>query len=80
MKLWSLFALLPAQIVAVATGVGARLRRVHSNEQGLSTIEYAMCTLAAAALAAVLYAVVTSDHVQQALQGIIDRALNSSPV
>lgn len=48
-------------------------------EKGLSTIEYAMGTLAAAALAAVLYAVVNSSAVMDAIQGIITDALNNSP-
>ena len=39
-----------------------------------------MCTLAAAALAAVLYGVVTSDQMTGALQEIIDKALNSAPL
>ena len=55
-------------------------RELLGDEQGLTTIEYAMCTLAAAALAAVLYGVVTSDQMTGALQEIIDKALNSAPL
>lgn len=56
-----------------------RLREKLSDDAGLSTIEYAMGTLAAAALAAVLYAVVNSSAVSSAIQGIITDALNNVP-
>lgn len=53
--------------------------RLGRDNQGLSTIEYAMGTLAAAALAAVLYMVVNSSAVTDAIQGIITDALNNTP-
>ncbi|MCG8924585.1 MULTISPECIES: DUF4244 domain-containing protein [Lentzea] len=47
------------------------------DDSGMSTVEYAIGTLVAAALAAVLYVVVTSDFVQNLLQGLIQRALST---
>jgi hypothetical protein len=46
-------------------------------DAGMSTAEYAVGTVAAVAFAGLLLRVVTSPTVQQALTGIIDRALNS---
>ncbi len=62
-----------------ATRAHARLRERLDTDSGLSTIEYAMGTLAAAALAAVLYAVVNSSAVSSAIQNIITDALNNIP-
>lgn len=45
-------------------------------EDGMSTAEYAIGTIAAAAFAAVLYAVVTGDSVVGALTSIVQRALS----
>lgn len=53
--------------------------RLSRDEKGLSTIEYAMGTLAAAALAAVLYMVVNSSAVTDAIQNIITDALSNTP-
>ncbi|MCQ4607991.1 MULTISPECIES: DUF4244 domain-containing protein [Corynebacterium] len=50
-----------------------------SNDDGLSTIEYAFGTLAAAALAGVLYMVVTSNGVSDAIEGVITDALTNKP-
>ncbi|WP_297008958.1 DUF4244 domain-containing protein [uncultured Corynebacterium sp.] len=47
------------------------------NDLGMSTIEYALGCVAAAALGALLYLVVTSDTVESALSGIFERALNT---
>ncbi|MEJ4099029.1 DUF4244 domain-containing protein [Corynebacterium mastitidis] len=63
----------------MAVRIGREGARIGRSEEGLSTIEYAMGTLAAAALAAVLYAVVNSSAVSDAIQGIITDALNSAP-
>lgn len=43
----------------------------------MSTTEYAVGTLAAAALAGVLYKVVTSDTVSGAMQQLLERALDA---
>ena len=47
-------------------------------EAGMSTVEYAVGTIAAAAFGAVLYTVVSGDSIPAALGGIIEQALNTS--
>lgn len=44
----------------------------------MSTAEYAIGTIAAAAFGAVLYTVVTGDNIVTALTGIVERALNTA--
>ncbi|MFQ6229493.1 DUF4244 domain-containing protein [Nocardia sp. NPDC002869] len=56
----------------------ARLVRVVAEEEGMSTVEYAIGTIAAAAFGAVLYTVVTGESIPDALTGIIEKALNTS--
>ncbi|WP_323379982.1 DUF4244 domain-containing protein [Streptomyces alkaliphilus] len=46
-------------------------------DAGMSTAEYAVGTLAAAALAAGLHQVVTSGAILGALQGLVERALHA---
>ena len=53
----------------------ARLRSRLRDDSGMSTVEYTIGTLAAAAFAAVLYAVVTGDSIVAALTGLVQRAL-----
>jgi formate-dependent phosphoribosylglycinamide formyltransferase (GAR transformylase) len=53
-----------------------RLRRLLTDDAGMSTVEYAIGTVAAAAFGAVLYAVVTGDSVVTALTELIQRALS----
>ena len=53
----------------------ALLRDRLRDDSGMSTVEYAIGTLAAAAFAAVLYAVVTGDSIVTALTGLVQRAL-----
>ncbi|WP_059010581.1 DUF4244 domain-containing protein [Streptomyces specialis] len=53
----------------------ARWRR----DAGMSTAEYAIGTIAAAGFAAVLYQVVTSGAVIDALREQVERALSTSP-
>ncbi|WP_293771915.1 DUF4244 domain-containing protein [uncultured Corynebacterium sp.] len=55
------------------------LRTILNNEDGMSTIEYAMGSIAAAALAAVLYLVVNGGGVTDAFESIITDALNNRP-
>ncbi|MGP3979098.1 DUF4244 domain-containing protein [Streptomyces sp. 8N114] len=55
----------------------ARAARRLSGDRGMSTAEYAMGTLAAVALAAVLYKVVNSGPVGAELQGLVERALRA---
>jgi Protein of unknown function (DUF4244) len=47
------------------------------DESGMSTVEYAIGTIAAAAFAGILYTVVTGDSIVTALTNIIARALNT---
>ncbi|MFJ4656386.1 DUF4244 domain-containing protein [Nocardia sp. NPDC088792] len=47
-------------------------------DDGMSTAEYAIGTIAAAAFGAVLYTVVTGDSIVNALTKIIDRALKTT--
>ncbi|MGW0004779.1 DUF4244 domain-containing protein [Nocardia grenadensis] len=54
-----------------------RLLRVVAGEEGMSTVEYAIGTIAAAAFGAVLYTVVTGESIPDALTGIIEKALNT---
>ena len=53
-----------------------RIRALLGSDDGMTTAEYAIGTIAAAALAAVLYTVVTGDSVVSAITGLIDRALS----
>ncbi|AIG80686.1 MULTISPECIES: DUF4244 domain-containing protein [Amycolatopsis] len=45
-------------------------------DDGMTTVEYAIATLAAAGLAGLLYLVVTSDAVSAGLTALIERALS----
>ena len=54
-------------------------RALVRNDEGMSTIEYAMGSLAAAALAAALYLVVSSGGVTDAIESIITDALSDTP-
>lgn len=57
--------------------VARRLATGAGGEAGMSTVEYAVGTIAAAAFGAVLYTVVSGDSIPDALGGIIERALNT---
>ena len=48
------------------------------DEDGMSTVEYAIGTIAAAAFGAILYTVVTGDSIVGALTNIISRALTTN--
>lgn len=50
--------------------------RLLTDEGGMSTAEYAIGTIAAAAFAAILYTIVTGDSVASALTGLIEQALS----
>ncbi|MFG3617462.1 DUF4244 domain-containing protein [Nocardia sp. NPDC047654] len=63
---------------AVYMGLRVRVLRAVVAEDGMSTAEYAIGTIAAAAFGAVLYGVVTGDSIVNALTKIIDRALNTT--
>ena len=66
MKLTNMFRVLRVRATLLAV-----------DESGMSTVEYAIGTIAAAAFAAILYTVVTGDSIVSALTNIIARALNT---
>jgi len=57
--------------------ISARLAVVVTDDSGMSTVEYAIGTVAAAAFGAILYTVVTGDSIVAALSNIIARALTT---
>ena len=58
--------------------VRGRLALLAVDETGMSTVEYAIGTIAAAAFGAILYSVVTGDSIVGALTNIINRAINTA--
>jgi hypothetical protein len=60
------------------SALAVRLRHLVADDAGMSTVEYAIGTVAAAAFGAVLYAVVTGDSVVTALTQLVQRALSVS--
>ena len=56
----------------------ARMVLLLVDDAGMSTVEYAIGTIAAAAFGAILYTVVTGDSIVTALTNIINRALNTN--
>lgn len=54
-----------------------RLVILANDDSGMSTVEYAIGTIAAAAFGAILYSVVTGDSIVGALTNIINRALTT---
>jgi hypothetical protein len=56
----------------------ARLTLLAVEEDGMSTVEYAIGTIAAAAFGAILYTVITGDSIVSALTNIINRALSTN--
>ena len=62
----------PGDVSALPT----RLRRLVSREEGMATAEYAIGTLAAAAFAGLLLALMRSGSLSGALQSIIESALS----
>ncbi|NKY36042.1 DUF4244 domain-containing protein [Nocardia speluncae] len=66
------------RLSAAGGGVNARLLHAAVADEGMSTVEYAIGTIAAAAFGAVLYTVVTGESIPDALTGIIEKALNTS--
>ena len=66
-----------ALVVNVFRPLIARLTMLATDDSGMSTVEYAIGTIAAAAFGAILYTVVTGDSIVSALTNIIGRALNT---
>ncbi|MCV7024469.1 DUF4244 domain-containing protein [Mycolicibacterium novocastrense] len=58
--------------------LNTRLAMLVAADDGMSTVEYAIGTIAAAAFGAILYTVVTGDSIVSALTNIISRALNTN--
>ena len=56
----------------------ARLTLLVVDDDGMSTVEYAIGTIAAAAFGTILYTVITGDSIVSALTNIINRALNTN--
>ena len=54
-----------------------RLAVLAGDDSGMSTVEYAIGTIAAAAFGGILYSVVTGDSIIGALTNIINRALTT---
>ncbi|WKD58576.1 DUF4244 domain-containing protein [Corynebacterium caspium] len=52
-----------------------KITQVLANDEGMTTLEYALGLVAAAALAGVLYVIVKSPAVYSAFEGIITDAL-----
>jgi hypothetical protein len=61
----------------VKTLLSQWIRSLAVDDDGMSTVEYAIGTVAAAAFGAILYTVVTGDSVVGALTDIIGRALST---
>lgn len=55
-----------------------RLHRLRHDDSGMSTVEYAIGTIAAAAFAAILYTVISGDSIVTALTSLIQRALSAT--
>ncbi len=64
--------------MTVTTTTRHRLRRLLHDDDGMSTVEYAIGTVAAAAFAAILYAVVSGESVVTALTDLVQRALTAT--
>jgi hypothetical protein len=61
----------------VIRSMQVRIANAVVDESGMSTVEYAIGTIAAAAFGAILYSVVTGDSIVGALTNIINRALST---
>jgi hypothetical protein len=64
-------------VITIFRAFIARITVLAVDESGMSTVEYAIGTIAAAAFGAILYTVVTGDSIVSALTNIIGRALNT---
>ncbi len=64
-------------ITNLISEIRARMIALAVDDAGMSTVEYAIGTIAAAAFGAILYSVVTGDSIVGALTNIINRALTT---
>jgi hypothetical protein len=69
---------IPPRAGGTPTRLRGRLALLAVDDAGMSTVEYAIGTIAAAAFGAILYTVVTGDSIVSALTNIISRALNTN--
>ncbi len=56
--------------------VGRQVGRVRRTDEGMTTAEYAVGTVAACGFGGILYKLLTSDSVRSMLKDIIERALS----
>lgn len=77
-QLLAVSAAFHTRATAFVASTADRLRKLE-NDEGMSTIEYAFGSLAAAALAGVLYMVVNGNGVVSGIEGVITDALSSTP-
>ena len=63
-------------MINVIRDLCARVAVLAADESGMSTVEYAIGTIAAAAFAGILYTVVTGDSVLNGLTSLVQRALS----
>jgi hypothetical protein len=56
--------------------VGRRVRLLRRADEGMTTAEYAVGTVAACGFGGILYKLLTSDTVRSMLKDIIERALS----
>ncbi len=68
----------PGHTGKCAAPAGAGTGGATAADAGMSTVEYAVGTVVAAAFAAVLYQIVTGDSVVSGLTDLINRALSTS--
>ncbi|MFJ5138089.1 DUF4244 domain-containing protein [Streptomyces sp. NPDC088707] len=64
-------------VKAARAGWWRARREAARRDEGMTTSEYAVGTIAAAGFAAVLYKIVTSDAVSGALESMIGKALDA---
>ncbi|SDD82080.1 DUF4244 domain-containing protein [Actinokineospora iranica] len=57
--------------------IRSKIHDLVDRDDGMSTVEYALCTIAAAAFAALLFAIVSSPAVFNGLTALIERALTA---
>lgn len=65
------------RVTAVGAAIARRVRAGLRDDAGMTTVEYAVGTVVAAALAAVLYRIVTGDSIVTGLTNLVTRALGS---
>lgn len=67
----------PAPVATGSTGATESRQARPDNDAGMSTVEYAVGTVVAAAFAAVLYRIVTGDSIVAGLTSLVQSALDT---